>query len=128
MVARVKFARSPLLPPRIMSRQTVHRSSLVVALTERGPSGPQCLQWPLPCTPVTRERSEDFARSSSEGRCTGFLDLEARAVGLSLFHVFNSPGFSGCLLAVLTSMRQTRSTNSPVNQYTGTVTPRNPSM
>jgi len=47
MVARVKCARSPLLPPRIMSPQTVHCSSLVVAPTEGGPSGPQCL-----CAPV----------------------------------------------------------------------------
>jgi len=34
VVARVKCARSPLLPPRIMSRQIVHCSSLVVAPTE----------------------------------------------------------------------------------------------
>ena len=46
MVARVKCARSPLLPPRIMSGQTVHCSSLVVAPTEGGPSGPQCLSMP----------------------------------------------------------------------------------
>src|SRR5712671_1689082 len=31
----------PLTGPRIMSRQTLHCSSLVVALTEGGPSGPQ---------------------------------------------------------------------------------------
>ena len=47
MVARVKCARSSLSPPRIMSRQTVHCSSLVVAPTEEGPSGPQC----VPMTP-----------------------------------------------------------------------------
>jgi hypothetical protein len=33
-VARVKCARSPLLPPRIMSQQTEHCSSLVIAPTE----------------------------------------------------------------------------------------------
>jgi len=43
MVARVKCARGPFLPPRIISRQTVHCSSLVVAPTEWGLSGPQCL-------------------------------------------------------------------------------------
>jgi hypothetical protein len=46
MMARVKCARSRLLPPRIMSRQTVHCSSLIVAPTEGGPSGPQCLSMP----------------------------------------------------------------------------------
>jgi hypothetical protein len=52
MVARVKCARSPLLPPRIMSRQAVHCSSLVVATTEGGPSGPQCPSKALPSTGV----------------------------------------------------------------------------
>jgi len=48
MAARVKCARGPLLPPRIMSRQTVHCSSLVVAPTEGGLSGPQCVPMPPP--------------------------------------------------------------------------------
>jgi hypothetical protein len=48
MVARVKCVRSPLLPPRIMSRQTDYCQSLVVALTEGGLSGPQCLSMPPP--------------------------------------------------------------------------------
>jgi hypothetical protein len=52
MVARVKCARGPLLPPRIMSPQTVHCSSLVVAPTEGGPSGPQCPSKGLPSTGV----------------------------------------------------------------------------
>jgi hypothetical protein len=43
LVARVKCARGPLLPPRIISPQTVHCSSFVVAPTEGGLSGPQCL-------------------------------------------------------------------------------------
>jgi hypothetical protein len=48
MVAQVKCARSPLLPPRIMSRQTVHCSSLVVAPTEGG----LVIPMPLNCPPV----------------------------------------------------------------------------
>jgi hypothetical protein len=52
MVARVKCARGPLLPPRIVSPQTVHCSSLVVAPTEGGPSGPQWLSVLRPFTDV----------------------------------------------------------------------------
>ena len=62
MVARVKCARGPFLPPRIISRQTVHCSSLVVAPTEGGLSGPQCLCSALPSTPVARELSEGSFR------------------------------------------------------------------
>jgi hypothetical protein len=62
LVARVKCARSPLLPPRIMSRLTVHCSSLVVAPTEGGPSGPQCLS---SATPVHCAWSPDEEEGSS---------------------------------------------------------------
>jgi hypothetical protein len=66
MVARVKCARSPLLPPRIMSRPTVHCSSLVVAPTEGDLVVPNSSQlpsrtraWPPDGVgaPLTRERT-----------------------------------------------------------------------
>jgi hypothetical protein len=60
-VARVKCARCPLLPPRIMSRQTVHCSSLVVAPTEGGSSGPQCPSKALSSTPVAREWGKEVS-------------------------------------------------------------------
>jgi hypothetical protein len=61
MVARVKCTRSPLLQPLIMSPQTVHCSSLVVAPTEGGLVVPNASH-ALPSTPVTREWAEGSFR------------------------------------------------------------------
>jgi hypothetical protein len=62
MVARVKCARSPLLPPRISPR----RPSIAHLSVLRQPRGdlvvPNASSVPLPSPPVTRER-----------RCMGFL-------------------------------------------------------
>jgi len=72
-VARVKCARSPLLPPRIMSPQTVHCSSLVVAPTEGGRSGPQCLSSAPPVQGRGRLMGEGSRRPIDGAERTGNL-------------------------------------------------------